>query len=358
MTLSSLPTALNATTISIYDEGLHAGLQNYSWGTTLDLLNVDDPFEGSYAIRANYSAQWTGLNLFAETPFEISEHKRLVLWMRGSQGNESVRVYLEDLSNTDLDYVDFTLTNEWKAYDIPLGNLSAPGVMKNLIVMNSSPTARTVFFDNITIEPLDADNGNEPPPPPPPPTASYNLSIDLGATTHTISDEIYGINFGDKELLESLNAGVRRWGGNAVTRYNWQLDVSHTASDYFFMNYPADTDESQLPTNSTADRFVETDRDLGINTLMTVPMIGWTPKVRQIDCAFSIVKYGQQQAHEPYNPDCGNGIRPNGSYVTGNDPLRHQCRNRRTVCPRLDHPFAQPFWQRQQRWRALLCTRQ
>ena len=31
---------------------------------------------------------------------------------------------------------------------------------------------------------------------------------------------------------------IRRWGGNSVTRYNWETDTHNSASDWFFFNYP------------------------------------------------------------------------------------------------------------------------
>src|SRR5262249_55370950 len=58
----------------------------------------------------------------------------------------------------------------------------------------------------------------------------------------------------------------------------------------------------------------------GADTIMTVPLIGWTPKARVQACGFSVAKYGQQQATDPYDADCGNGVTPSGSYVTGNSP--------------------------------------
>ena len=54
-------------------------------------------------------------------------------------------------------------------------------------------------------------------------------------------------------------------------------------------------------------------------TIGTMPVIGWTTK-RQTDCGFSVKKYGAQQSVDPYNTDCGNGVKPDGTNITGNDP--------------------------------------
>ena len=51
-----------------------------------------------------------------------------------------------------------------------------------------------------------------------------------------------------------------------------------------------------------------------------MPLIGWTPKSRAQACGFSVAKYGPQQAADPYDSDCGNGVNTSGQYITGNDP--------------------------------------
>jgi hypothetical protein len=65
---------------------------------------------------------------------------------------------------------------------------------------------------------------------------------------------------------------------------------------------------------------VQANRARSTDTLLTVPLIGWTPRARASDCGFSVAKYGPQQSTDSWRPDCGNGVRPDGSMVTGNDP--------------------------------------
>lgn len=147
------------------------------------------------------------------------------------------------------------------------------------------------------------------------------LSVDMSAGQHPISRYIYGMNFADAALAKELNLPVDRWGGNATTRYNYLLDTANRASDWYFENIPNDVaDPSALPDGSTADQFVEKDEAAGSDTIMTVPLIGWVPKSREQTCGFSVAKYGPQQATDPYDADCGNGIAPDGTDITGNDP--------------------------------------
>ena len=48
-------------------------------------------------------------------------------------------------------------------------------------------------------------------------------------------------------------------------------------------------------------------------------MIGYVAK-DSTSCGFSISKYGSQQGADTWRPDCGNGVKTNGSLVTGNNP--------------------------------------
>jgi len=147
------------------------------------------------------------------------------------------------------------------------------------------------------------------------------LTVDPGAGRHPISRDVYGMNFADAGLEKELKLPVDRWGGNATTRFNYLNDTSNRASDWYFENIPNSVaDPSALPDGSTADQFIEQDRAAGTNTVMTVPLIGWVPKARTQVCGFSVAKYGPQQSTDPWDPDCGNGVRPDGTKITGNDP--------------------------------------
>ena len=155
------------------------------------------------------------------------------------------------------------------------------------------------------------------------------LSVNVANARQPISDDIYGMNFAAEALASELRLPVRRYGGNSTTRYNWQIDVHNTASDFYFENVP-DGNSTNLPNGSTTDLFVDQDRRTGTRSLITVPLIGWTPKRRKghpFDCGFKVSVYGAANSWDfMYDPDCGDGNRPrpvpNGSPIpiTGNDP--------------------------------------
>ncbi len=159
--------------------------------------------------------------------------------------------------------------------------------------------------------------------------ADVDVVIDLVGVGREISPAIYGVSFADTDQLASVPYPANRWGGNSVTRYNWQADVSNKASDWFFMNIPgASIDPAHLPDGSTADIFVAESLASGAAPLMTLPLIGWTPVgVREKKWGFSVAEYGAQDQTECTatggafwcQPDAGNGY-SGGVRLSGNDP--------------------------------------
>lgn len=152
------------------------------------------------------------------------------------------------------------------------------------------------------------------------------VSIDASANVHPVSPLIFGVAFGDAARNAEIGYTVRRWGGNSVTRYNWQVDVHSTASDWYYENIPGSRDRTEVPPiGNAADAFVSEALAAGSEPLITIPTIGWTPRADSpLDhpyfAGFSVARYGAQQSVDPWDTDAGNGYRTSGSPITGNDP--------------------------------------
>jgi hypothetical protein len=158
---------------------------------------------------------------------------------------------------------------------------------------------------------------------------TIEVEVDLSAERRPVSEDIFGVNFADTSRLASVPFSVNRRGGNSTTRYNWQVDVHNTASDWFFMNIPNAVDDvGALPSGSGADRFIAESLAGGSQPILTLPLIGWAPRpLREKLWGFSLLEYGPQDATECTvtgwvfwcQPDAGNGFL-GGQKLTGNDP--------------------------------------
>jgi hypothetical protein len=120
--------------------------------------------------------------------------------------------------------------------------------------------------------------------------ATIDVDVDTGADRRALNPGIFGVS-GSPDL-NRLAYPLLRWGGNSTTRYNWQADVHNTASDWFFMNIP---DGNGTPSASALEAQLALTFAAGAQPLLTLSMIGWTPKpVQQKRWGFSVSKYGPQ----------------------------------------------------------------
>lgn len=320
--LAALLLAVPATAradVPIYGDGLLSGFQDWSWGgIARDLASSAPTHSGSAAIHAEFTGGWSGLQLGNAYGVDASAADVLRFWIHGGTGgNQKILVYAGD-ANASVSAPVTPVAGAWTQVDIPLADLGMPRRLKYVYWFNNTNAAQAAFdVDDVGLvatglpTPTPVPTGDGPP-----------LAVDAGRDRRPIDPAIYGMNFADEDLAAELALPVRRWGGNATTRYDWRTDTSNRAADWYFENVPLANDHpEQLPGGSTTDRFVEQDRRTGTRTILTVPLIGWTPRARAYACGFGVAKYGAQASTDTWRPDCGNGVRPDGSDVTGNDPL-------------------------------------
>src|SRR5512146_2165352 len=166
--------------------------------------------------------------------------------------------------------------------------------------------------------------------------AATAVSVDFNARGRPISPLIFGVSFGNAARNAQIGYTVDRWGGNSVTRYNWQADIHNTASDYFYENIRDCTAPSCIgtpPAGNSADTFITEARNGGAQALMTIPAIGWMPRSdspanHPFFAGFSTVKYGAQSSTDTFDPTAGDGTCGSanktgfcvGGEIVGNDP--------------------------------------
>lgn len=148
---------------------------------------------------------------------------------------------------------------------------------------------------------------------PPATTAGPTLTVDATDALHTINPLIYGMDaYGasNTEITQG-NIPLLRWGGDDTSRYNYQTNVSNSASDWYFEN---GTGAGSMPGGGNFTAFVSTVHSLGAEPLGTVPVLGWVSNSNSSACSFPVSTYPGQQQIDPYSGLCGNGVYPNGTH--------------------------------------------
>jgi hypothetical protein len=318
----------------VYDDQLENGFANWSWGT-FNFAETAVVHSGRDAISFT-PAGWDGLFFHTDAGIAPATYSGITLWVYGTgAGKQSLTVALTVGGNPIGQAAPFAgfvaggaiPAGSWAQATIPfasLGVTATAGSFDGFWLQDATGgNQAAIYVDDVQLTPWVT------PPPPPPPGGTVTVAVDPAAGRHAISPLIYGVNFGDDTQAAQRRWPVRRWGGNATTRYNWQIDVNNHASDWFFENLAnTDSNPAALPNGSTSDTFITATRTAGGQPLITVPTIGWTPIDRTERWGFSVAKYGAQQQTECTvtgnaswcNPDAGNGLHPDGTPITGNNP--------------------------------------
>jgi len=316
----SVSTSNAARNTMVYDDALSAQWADWSWNTTLNYNCSDPVHSGQYSLSVEHVAAWGGLYLHTDNYLDSSILANVRFMIHGgTSGNHSLslRLYDGDLTAGPEVFVT-SQAGVWSEIIVSIADLGNPSLISGIALQENSGIAQNVYFlDNIEFVSVTGT-----PTPTPTAVSGPDLSVNAASEQHSISPYIYGMSFANETLAAELTLPVNRWGGNSTTRYNWQLDTSNRAMDWYYENIPNENAHPELlPDGSASDLFHEQNQGTGTETLMTMPMIGWTPKDRAFSCGFSVALYGPQQSVDPWAPDCGNGVDTSGVNITGNNPL-------------------------------------
>lgn len=306
-----LPAPAPAANLLIYNGALAAGwVDNWGWNDTL-ATDAGLMYNKADSLAVSFTAPWAGLSFEADSPVVASGFASLQFAVYGAAGSGQLKLYTQTTGTATAISTPYLFTpaaNAWTLVQVPMAKLGNPTQIGRITIQDNSGQTQPTFH----VAALTLVNGNPP---------AVSLSIDATAARKAISPDIYGINFGDAGLLQELGIAVNRWGGNNTSRYNWQLDVSNLDDDWYFEN-SKQSNATNLPADSAVNRFIAANAGAAAASLVTVPMIGYVSKNGSLaTCGFSIAKYGAQTGHDPYRPNCGNGVKAGGGYVTGNSPL-------------------------------------
>lgn len=155
------------------------------------------------------------------------------------------------------------------------------------------------------------------------------VSVDVFASTQPISPLIYGISAsgGAEAYYKDMGISIVRWGGNARTRYNWEINASNAAADWEFRNL----EKGDLTPGSAALDFHQFNAAAGAKSLIAVPLIGWVAKDRN------------PETRSLATPDSvGLPITPGSDAIRGYDPAENRGRTSVASFARKPGPFEYP----------------
>ncbi|TLS48435.1 hypothetical protein FE782_30675 [Paenibacillus antri] len=306
----------------LYRDGLEPGASNWSWHEK-NLLSEAEAHSGRYSIEF-LPGGWDGVWLNGDQERKFGETYGVRFWIHGgATGGQRILVHLYEAQG----YVGTAELNdhlpngalapgEWhevtlNAADFGVTDGAFTGIVFQAGTEQNQPV---VYIDDVSFL-----RNTSPVLFPQPELPTVSVDIDTASDRKPIDENIYGINYDDMHPTTStLPFPVERWGGNNTTRYNWKLDATNRASDWYFMNIPYDNSDG-----TETDQLIDRVDARGDEVLLTLPTIGWTAKDREVSWGFSVEKYGPQRSTAAVDgrPDAGNGELPNGDWMEPiNDP--------------------------------------
>jgi hypothetical protein len=297
----------------IYTDSLQNGWQNWSWAT-VNFANTSPVHSGSDSISVDCT--YYGGFYLHQTPFNSTPYSNITFWIYIMTPTTPVLNVQGTLNGTAqaVYQIPQVPSNTWTLISVPLsaiGVANASNMDGFWIQSQSSGTIPTFYLDDITLNTNAVVAGTN---------TTAVIAVDAAANRHPISPLIYGLAFASSAQLADLNFPLNRSGGNAETRYNWQNNAVNHDADWYFESIG---DSPPVPA-ADANSFISDTFSGGAKPMITIPMIGWAPKLgpnRSILPSYSVAKYGPQTATDPYDSDAGNGISvTNNTLITWNDP--------------------------------------
>jgi hypothetical protein len=305
----------------IYTDSLQNNWQDWSWSCTDDFSNTSVVHAGANAISVTLTAAWGAFSLH-HNDMDSSPYASLSFWINGGPAGGQRLQLVALLGDTSGGTVAGTsnlvalAANTWQQVTVSLAALGVANqpTLTRFSLQDLTGGPQPVFYlDDIKLIASGA---------PPVTNTAVSITVDAQLNRHPISPLIYGVAFASSNQLSDGNFTMNRSGGNAETRYNWQLNAHNHGADWYFESI----DDGSATPAATADDFVANSKNGGAQPLLTIPMIGWPPKLgasRGKLASYSIKKYGPQTGSDSqWMPDAGNGISSTNANrpITWNNP--------------------------------------
>jgi hypothetical protein len=304
--------SLAQTDQQIYTDSLQNNWEDWSWSCTDDFSNTSVVHAGANAISVTLTAAWGAFSLH-HNDMDSSPYTDLSFWINGGPTGGQKLTLAALLGDVNGGTVAGTsnlvalAANIWQQVTVSLAALGVANQpnFTRLSLQDQTGGSQPVFY----LDDMKLIAGGAPPVT----NTPVSITVDAQLNRHPISPLIYGVAFASSNQLADGNFTVNRSGGNAETRYNWQLNAHNHGADWYFESL---ADSPSTPA-AAADDFVANSKNGGSDAMITISMIGWMPKLgsgRARLASYATNNYGPQTDTDwQWFPAAGNGIGMNAT---------------------------------------------
>ncbi|MCC7354359.1 MAG: hypothetical protein IT330_11440 [Anaerolineae bacterium] len=147
--------------LTIYDDALAAGWEDWSWDSTRDFNNTSPVHSGTKSIAFTPAQNYAGLSFRTETPIPTTGYAAISFWIYGSISGDLYTVYTQPSdSGTASPAYEFstrpvvrngTPSGEWRRILVPLSRLGNPTQIARLNIQENGGLAATVYVDDVKL---------------------------------------------------------------------------------------------------------------------------------------------------------------------------------------------------------------
>ncbi|MDP9034392.1 MAG: glycoside hydrolase family 44 protein, partial [Myxococcota bacterium] len=291
----------------IYDGGLVNEWQDWGWSPhempTGQPARVRFEHWGGWILaKPGLTGDYGGLVFRVKT----TEAEFLQVRVESNGGNVFPRVNVSPIHHR-------ALSDGWSEVFLSIGELDPDGLPFDRVVLH---TFRDVGSGWVLIDKVALTKPSGGPPAAalvdPATLPQAPLAIQCAARATKINPMIYGMAYYAPDEPEKqkaqwlLDATARRWGGNTMSTYNYEVSAWNAGNDWFFENLDV--------SSYTYASFLKDNAAHGMASALTVPMMGWVAK-DGTSSSFPVSVFGQQQAVDQWRQDAGNGKRKSGDLI-------------------------------------------
>ena len=298
----------------VYRDGLAAGWQDWSWGgVTRDSQAPRPCTPAPRRSRSTFTGGWSGLQLGRNDPVDTSGADVLRCWVHGgSTGGQQVAIEVGNhLAGVSTRTAFTPQAGAWTPVDVPLAPLGTTQITYMYWFNNSAGAQAAFYVDDVAF----TATGN-PTPTPPGPVAGPALRVDVDRRTPCdqplhLRNELRRPGAGRRAAAAGAAAGAatprRATTGRPTPPTTPPTGTSRTSPTTTPTRRRCPTARAAISSSSrTARTGTATAADHAADRLDAA-------RPRPTPAASASPKYGAQQSTDPWRPDCGNGVRTNGS---------------------------------------------
>ncbi|MBA3724262.1 MAG: PQQ-dependent sugar dehydrogenase [Candidatus Levybacteria bacterium] len=146
--------------LTIFDNTLAAGWDNWSWNSVINFANTNPVYAGLNSIKYTATGMWSGMYLHNAAGTNTTNYNTLHFVLQAGQANANYAVFLFGANGEQLSepkpletFGGNPTVGNWKVYDIPLADLNGTNkVITGIVLHDRSGNAQSVLYtDDVTI---------------------------------------------------------------------------------------------------------------------------------------------------------------------------------------------------------------